>query len=87
VSTTGPVRMPNGVRDYLERGTTPAELAEAECAAAASPDGGRSYEAAVRHQVEVKPRPVLRLDGGHGIVPFLEERLAGRDQAEAEAGS
>ena len=81
--TTGPVRMPNGVRDYLERGTTPAELAEAECAAAADPDGGRSCEAAVRRQAQVQPRPVLRLEGGQSIVSYLNERIAERDQAEA----
>jgi len=80
--------MPDCVRDYLDRGTTPAELAEAECAAAADPDGGRGYEAAVRHQAEVKPRPVARLDGGQGIVSYIQQRIAERAaQAEAEAGS
>ena len=32
---TGPVRMPNGAGDYLRRGTTLVELAEAETSAAA----------------------------------------------------
>lgn len=49
------VRMPNGVRDYLERGTTPAELAEAETAAAAgAPD---SCERALARQEERRRQP------------------------------
>jgi hypothetical protein len=62
-----PVRMPNGVMDYLERGSTPVEQAEAECAAATGDP--ESYERALaRHNdpcrvssVRYTGRPILTM--------------------------
>jgi hypothetical protein len=66
------------------------EQAEGDRAAAADGDHGRSYEAAVARLARSQPRPVMRLEGGKGIVTFLGEKFAERDAAEAagrEAGS
>ena len=88
--TTGPVRMPDGVRDYLARGTTPAGLAEAECAAAVAEDGGRSYDSAVAYLSREKP-PVQPREG-KGIMTLVAGALemndrSDREEATPEAGA
>ena len=62
---TEPLRMPNGVMDYLERGATPVEQAEAECAAAVG--NPETYERALeRHRtnsssVRYSGRPIMTM--------------------------
>lgn len=66
---TYPVRMPNGVMDYLENGTDPVTLAEAECAAAA---GGPTYEQVkARHEDPNRPSSV-RITGRSPLAVLAE---------------
>ena len=90
--TTGPVRMPDGVWDYLARGTTAAELAEAECAAR----GGRGR----RPRLRSRGRPASPVPATAGTaarrrtesVSYIGQRLVGNDdqaepQKDPEAGA
>lgn len=65
-----PVRMPNGVMDYLENGTDPVTLAEAECAAAAGdPD---SYERAKAWHEDPNRPSSVRITGRSPLAVLAE---------------
>lgn len=69
------VRMPDGVMDYLERGTTPVEAAEAETRAAADDLG--TYERALARQQE---RTSTVRYTGRPVMTILSEALNGEEQ-------
>lgn len=69
-----PVRMPNGVMDYLERGTTPVEAAEAETRAAVGDP--ETYERALARQQERLSQPPTVRHTGTPILTRLFELLA-----------
>jgi hypothetical protein len=69
-----PFRMPKGVMDYLENGTTPAEqvVAEAE-SAVGDPE---SYERALARQAQRSREPrVMRTADGRPFMSVLAEAL------------
>lgn len=68
-----PVRMPNGVMDYLERGTTPVEAAEAELRAAVGDP--ETYERALARQHERRNEPPAVRHTGRPIMTMLAEAL------------
>lgn len=70
------LRMPDGVMDYLENGTTPVRVAEEECKAAARDP--RSYEAALEHLTDPNRKPSVRMTG-RPIMTILAEALGEED--------
>jgi len=68
---TAVTRMPHGVMDYLQRGATPVEIAEAEVRAAAGDP--ETYERAVaRQQERLRQPPVVRNTGTPTVTRLLE---------------
>lgn len=67
------VRMPNGVMDYLQRGTTPVEAAEAELRAAVG--NPETYERALARQAERRSQPPAVRHTGRPIMAMLAEAL------------
>lgn len=67
------VRMPNGVTDYLERGTTPVEAAEAELRAATGDP--ETYERAVARQEQRRNEPPMIWHTARPIMTMLAELL------------
>jgi hypothetical protein len=72
-----PVRMPDGVMDYLERGTTPVAAAEAETQAAAGDP--ETYERALERRRTRTSSPVRQY--GRPIMTMLAEALEADSQA------
>ena len=71
-------RIPNGVMDYLENGTTPDEqvVAEAE-SCVGDPE---SYERALARQAERTARPrVMATKDGRSLMSVLAEALGAED--------
>lgn len=77
---TNEVRMPNGVMDYLENGTTPADQVVAEAESAVGDP--RSYERAVEWQ---RTRPPAVRQTGRPIMTMIADALGLPEQDEGRA--
>lgn len=74
-----PLRMPDGVMDYLEHGTTPVRQAEEECKAATGDP--RSYERALERQAtrDSTPRVMRSTVTGRSLMGMLADALGEED--------
>jgi hypothetical protein len=79
---TGPVRMPDGVMDYIEHGTAPARLAEAETAAATGDP--ESYERALARHADPTRRTATHTRG-RPFMTVLADALGLDDDRSADA--
>ena len=80
---TGPVRMPNGVMSYLQRGATPVEQAEAEALAATGDP--ETYERALARQEARRLEPPSVRHRGRPLMMMIAEAL-GLDAAPGQEG-